>query len=176
MPRAAILLCLLLALACTAAAQEPPRPRLLYHSPQDEMRLLNRLRGARLALPLERLGVVRRGEVLYGMVRFLAPGRDRDAIRRQALRMARVSFAGMPDLAQLDLSAVDVPETRERKPAVLFSVSARRDRVALLEPARPPGRQLEVFGRVWFRPDVPEPPPPSVGRMLGEALPRGRWR
>lgn len=176
MERAAVLLCLVLALVSLAGAQEPPRPRLLYHSPQDEMRLLNRLRGARLALPLERLGVVRRGEVLYGMARFLAPGRDRDAIRRQALRMIRLSFAGMPDLAQLDVSAVDLPETKERKPTVLFSVSARRERLALLEPARPPGRQLEAFGRVWFRPDVPEAPPPSIGPMLREALPRGRWR
>lgn len=164
---------LLLALVCTAAAQEPPRPRLMYHSPRDEMRLLNRLTAGRLAMPLERLGVVRRGEVLYGMARFLAPGRDRDAVRRQALRMIRVSFAGMPDLVQLDVSAVDVAETKERKPATLFSVAARRDRLPLLDPARPPGRQLQAFGRTWFSPEVPEVPPPAplVGRTLRRALP-----
>lgn len=147
-------------------------PRLLYHSPADEMRLVNRFRLAHLPLRLLRIGVIRRGEACYGLARFLGAGATRPVLRRQALAMIRAGFRDFPALVQLDLVADDRPETRERRPTVLFTFSARRDRLPPPDSGCPPGRLLEACGTPWFRPEVPGDPPvaPTVAHALREAL------
>lgn len=167
------LFALLVVLVALTGAALAGGPRLSYHSPQDEMRLVNRFRAARLPLRVVRVGAIRRDASCYAVARFLGAGASRDAIRRQALVMIGAAYTDFRDLQQLDLVADDRPETRERRPVVLFSISARRSRLALLDPSLPPGRRLAALGSTWFSPEVPlDPPPvPEVARALREALP-----
>lgn len=150
--RALLVLSMLLGGVALAA---PPQTKLMYLSPEVELKLAIALKREYYPWPVMRVGVGQNGPRWFGHIRFwVAPGAGRAQVLRQARQASLLAFRTFPNIVVVDVDAATEDDTPQLKAVPWFAATLQR-KSALATPLNlSPQSWFERQGPVTLRDDL----------------------
>jgi hypothetical protein len=125
------------------AAAAPPQTKLMYLTPDVELKLAIALKREYYPWPVMRVGVGQNGPRWFAHIRFwVAPGAGRAQVLRQARQAALLAFRVFPNIVVIDVDAAPEDDTTAVKAVPWFAATLSRGG-ALSTP-------LQLAPQTWF--------------------------